>query len=64
VKSPRYWRHRRGDNYHYYEDAEYGYGTVIARDGSVYHATGRLKGATFRTLREAKAFVERSWRGK
>ena len=64
MKSPRYWRNRRGDNYHYYQDDKYGYGYVIAREGRVYHATGKLKSATFRSLREAKAFVEESWRGK
>jgi hypothetical protein len=59
--STRHWRNRRGDNYYYYENDKYGLGHVIAREG-LYYATGKDTSREFKKLREAKAFVEKSWR--
>jgi len=58
------WRHRRGDDYHYYENAKGGYGHVIGprvSDGKrCYHASAGLRSEDFTRLKDAKAFVEQA----
>lgn len=64
------WRNRRGDNYWYLEDDTAGYGHVIRRNvvnsrnvlSTHYQACGKDESIDCTRLRDAKAFVELSWR--